>query len=187
LIVTSSQKEIFSSNHQAESIELTFDKLFSQYFKPLCFFCQLKFGFDGDQAKDIVHSAFVRLFESQLDFISESSARSYLYKLTAGICIDLIRHESVKQRYVRSLRQNSVGESFTDKEDSLEYKQLQGELDNAIEHLPAQMKRVFELSRNHGLRYNEIAQVMGLSKKTVETQMSRALTKLREKLASYLK
>jgi RNA polymerase sigma-70 factor, ECF subfamily len=178
--------EIFSSGNRTESIELTFDKLFSQYFKPLCFFCQLKFGFDSDEAKDIVHSAYVRLFESDLEFISESSARSYLYKLTAGICIDLIRHESVKQRYVRSSRQNSIADTFVDNEASLEFKQLQGELDKAIEQLPAQMRRIFELSRKQGLKYSEIAQLLGLSKKTVETQMSRALTRLREKLACYL-
>ena len=52
--------------------------------------------------------------------------------------------------------------------------------------MPPKMKEVFELSRVNGLKYSEIAQVLGLSIKTIETQMSRALTRLRKKLASYL-
>jgi RNA polymerase sigma-70 factor (ECF subfamily) len=189
LINTPDQKiEIRCGSYQEDIIESndTFETLFNQYFKPLCFFCQYKFGFDNDAAKDIVHSAYMRLFESQLSFISGASAKAYLYKLTAGICIDLLRRESVKQRYVRSLYQTSSQIGSTQDETSVELKQLQNDLHNAIENFPTQMRQVFELSRNEGLRYSEIAQALGLSIKTVETQMSRALTKLRKKLASYL-
>ena len=81
MINTPDQKiEIRSGSYQKDAIESsdTFETLFNRYFKPLCFFCQYKFGFDNDAAKDIVHSAYMRLFESQLSFISESSAKSYL-------------------------------------------------------------------------------------------------------------
>ncbi|HWJ91150.1 MAG TPA: RNA polymerase sigma-70 factor [Flavisolibacter sp.] len=186
-MATSDQKlDIDNSNDQADDIECNdkFEKLFYRYFKPLCFFCQYKFELGEDEAKDIVHTAFVRLLESQLSFISDLSARAYLYKITAGICIDLIRRESVKQRYFDFLQQD--GSTSIGKGNHVEFKQLQGDLNNAIKELPDQMRRVFELSRNEGLKYSEIALRLGISKKTVETQMSRALTKLRQRLASYL-
>jgi RNA polymerase sigma-70 factor, ECF subfamily len=48
------------------------------------------------------------------------------------------------------------------------------------------MRRIFEMSRFEGLKYAQIAEQLNISVKTVETQMSRALVKLREKLATYL-
>ena len=55
-----------------------------------------------------------------------------------------------------------------------------------IEGLPQKCKEVFEMSRFDGLKYNEIADKLGISVKTVENQMSKALKVLREKLADYL-
>jgi RNA polymerase sigma-70 factor, ECF subfamily len=52
--------------------------------------------------------------------------------------------------------------------------------------LPEQMRRIFEMSRFEGLKYAQIAEQLNISVKTVETQISRALGKLREKLSAYL-
>jgi RNA polymerase sigma-70 factor, ECF subfamily len=163
-----------------------FEQLFQLYFKPLCFFCQYRFGVSVDEAKDIVHSVYAKLFESQISFISEQSAKVYLYKLTRGTCIDLLRRESLKQHYASSLQQKASTALSIESEDLVDAKQLQEDLHQALEQLPPQMKRIFELSREHGLKYFEIAEALGVAQKTVETQMSRALSRLREKLASYL-
>jgi len=48
------------------------------------------------------------------------------------------------------------------------------------------MRKIFEMSRNEDLKYAEIADKLSISVKTVETQMSRALVKLRQKLSHYL-
>ena len=67
-----------------------------------------------------------------------------------------------------------------------ELKELQNEIDKAVEALPEQMRTVFRLSRYEGLKYAAIADQLGISIKTVETQMTRALVKLRKSLAPYL-
>ena len=73
-----------------------------------------------------------------------------------------------------------------DEDQLAELKELQQDINKAIAELPDQMRRIFELSRYEGLKYTAIAQKLDISVKTVETQMSRALSKLREKLSSYL-
>jgi RNA polymerase sigma-70 factor (ECF subfamily) len=71
--------------------------------------------------------------------------------------------------------------------DSLDLKQLRNAIDSAIAELPDQMRKIFELNRHDGLKYTEIAKHLNLSIKTVETQMSRALLKLRKKLAAFIR
>jgi RNA polymerase sigma-70 factor (ECF subfamily) len=56
----------------------------------------------------------------------------------------------------------------------------------AVEGLPERCREVFELSRTHGLKYSEIAQTLGISIKTVEAQMGKALRVMREELAPWL-
>jgi RNA polymerase sigma-70 factor (ECF subfamily) len=70
--------------------------------------------------------------------------------------------------------------------ESIDFKQLNADIDKAISELPEQMRRIFKLSRFEGLKYTEIATELNMSVKTVETQMGRALAKLREKLSVYL-
>ena len=67
---------------------------------------------------------------------------------------------------------------------------IEGEIEvalrKAVAGLPDRCREVFELSRVHGLKYAEIAQVLGVSVKAVEAQMGKALQRLREQLAPWL-
>jgi RNA polymerase sigma-70 factor (ECF subfamily) len=64
--------------------------------------------------------------------------------------------------------------------------ELQGRIQHTITLLPDQCRKIFIMSREDGLKYNQIALALGISVKTVETQMSRALTKLKLELKDYL-
>jgi RNA polymerase sigma-70 factor, ECF subfamily len=168
-----------------ENNGLCFDDLFKKYFKPLCAYCQYKFGFQIDETKDIVHSVFIKLLESGLNFSSELSAKAFLYKVTRNICIDRSRHEKITQRHQLFVQKN-LSKADVEEYNVAELKELQNNIEKAIRGLPEQMRQVFELSRYKGLKYSEIASQLGISIKTVETQMSRALVKLRQELAPYL-
>lgn len=164
-----------------------FDSLFQEYFKPLCAYCQYKFNLDVNESKDVVHTAFMKLFESDFSFSTISSAKTYLYKIATNTCLDLMRHETVKQQHIRFIQKNFVENSVEDHHNVAELKELQKDINNAIAELPNQMREVFELSRYEGLKYTEIAERLGISVKTVEAQMYRALAKLKQKLATYLR
>jgi RNA polymerase sigma-70 factor (ECF subfamily) len=161
-----------------------FNELFTDYFNPLCAYCQYKFGLDIEPAKDAVHSAFINLLESNFIFSSKSSSKAFLYKTVTNICLDMLRHEKIKKVHVQLIQKHFMEMEADDK--VAELKELQDDINKAIAALPDHMREVFELSRKDGLKYAEIARKLDISVKTVETQMSRALSKLRQKLSAYL-
>lgn len=175
-----------SSISETRLSEADLERLFKQYFKPLCVYCQYRFGFDMDVAKEAVHTGFIRLWENRATVSADLSVKAYLYKIVTNISLDMLKHDKVRQKHAKQTLQNATFSSplknFTDPE----LKQLVADIDSAISELPEQMRRIFELSRYEGLKYAEISSRLNLSVKTVETQMSRALVKLRQKLSHYL-
>lgn len=90
----------------------------------------------------------------------------------------MARHVASKQDRIEEVRRN-----FVSHQPDFE---LQKRIKNAVEELPPQCQRVFRLSREEGLKYHEIADELGISKKTVEVHMGKALKMLRESLGDYL-
>jgi RNA polymerase sigma-70 factor (ECF subfamily) len=162
-----------------------FEMLFKKYFTVLCAHCQYKYCFDLDLAKEAVHTGFVKLWETRQTISTDLSVQAYLYKIVNNTCLDIIRHQNVKRKHEKYVLQHST-ESATDNDfDVRDIKILKEAIDKAVSELPDKMRMVFELSRYEGLKYAQIASRLNLSVKTVETQISRALLKLRQKLKSY--
>ena len=133
----------------------------------------------------MVHTAFIKLWETRQNISPGVSVKSYLYKIITNNCHDLIKHEKVKLAYRKTVLENASNRSV-DEFQNADIKEMAANIDKAVAELPDQMRRIFELSRYEGMKYGEIAGHLDISVKTVETQMSRALVKLREKLAHYL-
>lgn len=166
--------------------EVALEKLFKDYFTPLCTYCQFNFGFELDTAKEAVHTGFIRLWENRETISSESSVKAYLSKIVDNICLDMLKHNKVRNRYAKQVIRTASVDSTLANCNPAELKQLTIDIEHALAELPDQMRKIFELSRHQGLKYTEIASELNLSIKTVETQMSRALVKLRQKLSHYL-
>ena len=166
--------------------DAAFESLFKKNFSTLCSYCQFRFGFDIDSAKEAVHTAFVRLWESRQKLSADLSIKGYLYKTIINICLDMLRHEKVKEKHERIVSRNNEDDAAHCCFQTPDIKYLAAEIDKAVSELPDQMRRIFELSRYDGLKYAEISSQLNISIKTVETQMSRALAKLRQKLSGYL-
>lgn len=164
--------------------DASFEAFFKKHFLPLCAYCQFKFGLDLDMAKEMVHTGFIKLWDARHNLTPGLSPKSYLYSIVTNNILDLLKHQKVRQQYVQFMQQSVAADAdpFTD----IDIKQLQSHIDAAIASLPDQMRRIFEMSRFQGLKYSQIANELNLSVKTVETQMSRALQKLRTSLATYL-
>jgi RNA polymerase sigma-70 factor, ECF subfamily len=159
-----------------------FEIVFKENFISLCAFCQYKYRFDLALAKDVVHSAFFKLWEVRQTVVPGPTVKALLYKIITNHCQDILRHTAVEQKHQKHILKYSSESTF----DNLDLKRLSTAIDKAVSELPEQMRRVFELSRYQGLKYVEIANHLNISEKTVETQMSRALEKLRKKLSDYL-
>ena len=157
-----------------------FKTLFDEHFKGLTAFA-LKYVSDIDEAKGVVHEAFVKLWEKHPGLDPDTNYKSYLYTSVRNKCLNKIRDD----KKLVSL-QEANKEVSTDTNSSIETKELEREIAFALNTLPTKCRQVFELSRVEELKYSEIAERMNISVKTVEAQMSKALKLMREHLAEFL-
>lgn len=166
--------------------EAAFEILFKQHFTPLCAWCQYKYNFELDSAKEAVHTGFIKLWNGRDAIAADQSVKPYLYKIIANICLDMLKHEKIKQKHARYITIHAASISDNNAFQQHDLKQMEMDIAAALSELPEQMQKIFNLSRQDGLKYAEIAGKLNISIKTVETQMSRALAKLRHKLGRYL-
>lgn len=166
--------------------DVAFEKFFRKHFTPLCAYCQYKFGFDLELAKDTVHTGFSRLWENRQTISPELSIKAYLYKIVTNLSLDILKRDKVKRKHVKYLLDHSEESTGYNIYNDVDYKQLSASIEKAVSEMPEQMRKVFELCRYKELKCAETAELLGISVKTVETQMSRALVKLRQKLSYYL-
>lgn len=166
--------------------EAGFGAFFKAYYPRLCVYCRFKYGFDKAAAEDIVTSSFTRLWEVRHSLDPHLPAHPYLYRIVDNQSLNQLKHARVRDRYADHMLRNAAGDEVQSTFHSVDLRQLRSAIEHSIAGLPEQMRRVFELSRFDGLKYTEIADRLAVSVKTVETQMSRALTRLRRQLADYL-
>ncbi len=160
-----------------------FDAVFRQWYAPLCGYATRLTGGDSDEAEDLVQQAFVRLWEQRDRLDIAWSLKAYLYKTVHNAALNRLRSAQTRSKYLefnavqlennRDLPDEGAGE-------------LNERLQKALDLLPPQCRHVFELSRFEELKYREIAEQLGISIKTVETQMGKALRLMRLQLADYL-
>lgn len=159
-----------------------FEDVFKTHFKNLhAYACTILK--DTAAAEEIVQNVFYKLWEKKNKIAIETSLTAYLYKMVYYESLNFLKHMKVQKGY-----QKYVADGNTEYEhaDSLALKELQQKIDIAINQLPEQCRTIFQLSRFEELKYRAIADKLGISVKTVESQMTKALKTLRVKLVEYL-
>ena len=131
------------------------------------------------EAKDVVQTAYVKLWEKREKVNLSTSARSYLYTSVYHLSLNSIRNRKIYKGHHERLFTNEI----TDNRNPAEEKETRIRIQLAIDSLPPKCKEVFYKSRFEGKKYAEIAIEMNISIKTVEVQMGKALKNLREQLA----
>ena len=170
-------------NHFLEQIklddELAFGELFKFYYAPLTGYAHTILQ-DRESAKEVVQDMFVKFWEKRHDLEINQSAKAYFYRSVYNRCMNVIKHEGVKRNY-----QAQADKTDGDNGDMLSW-ELQEQLDAGLEKLPERCRAVFIKAKLEGLKYAEIAEELGISVKTVENQMGKALKILRVHLKDYL-
>jgi len=160
--------------------EKAYEQLFFDFYPQLTVFAR-KYVLDIEMAKEIVQAVFVRIFEKRKSISIKTSVKSYLYQSVKNECLNHIRHQKIHNEHIEQIKQQSEESSFewSDKmlETELEYKIFQ-----SVEKLPKQCQKIFKMSRLEGKKNKEIAEILQISKRTVETQISKALKLLRKEL-----
>ncbi|OSZ79219.1 RNA polymerase sigma-70 factor [Chitinophagaceae bacterium IBVUCB1] len=163
--------------------DMMFEKLFKSQYKRLhAYACTILY--DEDEAEEIVQQMFVKLWEKKEKLHELQSVNAYLYRAVHNDCMNYLKHEKVKANY-RSHALHTGSEAASDASDN-KLHQLEERLRQALAELPEQCRTIFQLSRFEELKYREIADRLGISVKTVENQMGKALKLMRIKMADLL-
>jgi RNA polymerase sigma-70 factor, ECF subfamily len=161
-----------------------FEMYFKTFYQPLCNYAYTYLQ-DREESEEIVQTIFASVWEKRNGINIRVSAKSYLYAMVRNACLNAIKHAKIKQKHVgEELALAEVGyEAVSDSVSSME---LEARINVALTKLPEQCRLVFKLSRFEELKYSEIADQLGISVKTVENHMGKALRIMREQLREYL-
>ena len=158
----------------AATQNINIEELFRYNYRPLCMYA-LHYLHDTDSAEDIVQECFTTLWEKLEQGFPIANRRAYLYMSVRNRCLDVLRKKGIE---TESLNPNdSYG--IIDDEDLQERSRIEASLWTAIDSLPERCRQVFLMSKRDGLKYEEIAEELGLSVNTVRNQISKALNTLK--------
>ncbi|MBN2486351.1 MAG: RNA polymerase sigma-70 factor [Bacteroidales bacterium] len=164
--------------------ERAYELMFKTYYKELVVHAN-KYLSDIESAKEVVQDLFVTIYEKRFNLDISLSLKAYLYKSVQNKCINAIHSAKTREKYARYVKDNSH-EPDAIVESELSVSELENALYNAIDGLPPKCRMIFKLNRFEGFSNGEIAEKLELSKRTVETQITKALKILRGKLLPYL-
>lgn len=160
-----------------------FEAIFRSRFKPMVGYA-LRFVRDLESARGIVQEVFVNLWEKRADLDAGREVEAYLTTSVRNRCLNYLRDQ--KKFNHELLDFEGLMDHNWHPVDQLEIAELDARIRQAVDELPEKCREIFLLSRFENLKYQQIADKLQLSVKTVETQMSRALSHLRIRLAAYL-
>lgn len=157
-----------------------FELVFNEYYGLLKSY-GMRFMDDPEDAEEVVQDVFVKFWEKCDALAPDSSVKSYLYRSVHNTCLNFIKHQKVKDSYrqyvINFMEEAQESASLESGSDNVQ-ERIMREIDN----LPPRCSEIFKLSRYEGLKYQEIADHLSISIKTVEVQMGKALKTLRERL-----
>jgi RNA polymerase sigma-70 factor (ECF subfamily) len=151
--------------------------LFQTLYVPLCAFAQTIVR-SAAVAEDVVGETFLKLWMHRERIQVRGAVRNYLYMAVRNTAISQLKRNSREARYVESypaIADDLYGTVTNDAEERLRMEELSIRVKDAIDRLPRRAQQTYVLYYQHEMSYAEIARVMGVSMKTVENQLARAL------------
>lgn len=158
--------------------KLAFSQLFRLYYPKIFSFINQLLK-DRLLAEEITQDVFLRLWINREKINLDLSFDSYLFTIAKNIVLNFFKKKKIEQRYIdRTLRNFET--SYVDAEEDFYFKDLLSLIEQAVSEMPPQQQKVFRLSREEGLLHAEIAEKLGISKRTVERHIYSSLVFLRK-------
>lgn len=164
--------------------ETAFEMIFKEYYQTLCRYAN-SFLNDREEAEEVVQASFLTIWEKRSTLFITTSLKAYLYQAIRNRCLNVIKHEKVKQQHAKHEAVMTVSH-YEATSNTVLSNELEQKIYLAMQALPEQCRLVFKLSRFEELKYQEIADQLNISVKTVENQIGKALKIMREQLREYL-
>lgn len=171
-----------------EGDKATYEAIYHEFFGTL-YSLSSQYLFKPEDAEEIVQEAFLKLWEVKSRLNEDSNIKNFLYTITKNNCLNFIRNKQIASSHIKRYQdelQYNYEALYLLEDDFTRIEELKLKIDEAIDSLPLKWKNIFRMSRGEELRYKDISKRLGISEKTVEASMTKALKKLREELKEYL-
>ncbi len=168
----------------------TYVLLFREYYVPLCNYSRRYLG-RKDLAEDIVSETFFNIWTKREILDIRTSLKAYLFQAVGKNSLYYLRKAKKEEMLEEYLAKHSTDNKGLDKfiaetpSDLLLMKDLSEKIQTGIDRLPPQQQTAFKLKRHEGKKNKEIAEIMGISVKTVEMHLAKAILSLRTYLKNY--
>jgi RNA polymerase sigma-70 factor, ECF subfamily len=163
--------------------ELAFESLFRSYYKSLCLFCSNIIK-DREVAEEIVQDFFYHLWDKRTLLDLNVSVKSYLFKSVYNNTLKYIRHQKIVQEHVSYVKY--LDNTLQQPDNYAEIGEMMHIINTTLTDAPERTREIFKLNRYEGLKYQEIADKLNISVKTVEAHISGILKEFRNNLKEYL-
>jgi RNA polymerase sigma-70 factor (family 1) len=173
-------KEIHTGNKGA------FDELFFGYHDKLLAFAR-QYTKQLETAEEIVSELFVKIWLKRAALLTVNNPEVYLYVAIKNACLNMIRANHKRNTLLAAWPDEQLYEGSLDKgTERFEDKELNNLLDLAIEKLPEQRRIIFSLIKEQGLKPKAVSEILGISVRTVENQLYKAVKTLADSISGYL-
>lgn len=161
-----------------------FEVLFNEYYHKVKSFA---FGMLKNEleAEEVAQVVFTKVWISRDRIVSSKSLSAYIFTITRNEVVDFFRADFYYKNFKEGYLANN-SQSTCEIESDIDVRQMKNMLDQAVSEMPSQRQKVFIMSRTLMMSNDEIAQSLGISKRTVEKHISMALAFLREKLGDFM-
>lgn len=158
-----------------------FNNLYRDYYAALCYFSLRIIG-DTNSAEDIVEDVFANLLNSKREFTATDNLKAWLYTSTKNSSLNYLKQQKHKQERQFEFVLNLETEEPAHVYEMIKVEVLRGIL-LEIKKLPGHSGRIIELSYLEGMKNEKIAELLGISEKTVKNLKSAGLATLRSKIS----
>lgn len=157
-----------------------YEELFERY-APKIYHFSLSYLKNDADAEELVQDVFLKIWEKREILDGAQNVKAYIFKIAINTIYDFIRRKNIERAF-NDFAQINFNKSSNSTWDTVIFEEMQTTLNELVALMPEQRRRVFYLSKRKGLTNDEIAQKLDLSKRTVENQLYRAISFLKEHL-----
>lgn len=168
----------------AEGNHLAFEKLYKKYFTK-CYSFALYFTHSEELSKEVVAEVFLGFWKNRESLVNVKSLNSYLYVSIRNQALAMQRKKNGISREPIELFSVHVAAEGDTPEDVILHEELESLVEKAFAQLPERCRMIYYLVREEGKSYRETAEMLGISERTVNSQMTIAKRKLTDLLRDY--
>jgi RNA polymerase sigma-70 factor (family 1) len=169
-----------------ENDQKAFSELFRHFYDRLLYFA-VQYVYTREAAEEIVSDVFVKIWNRREELDKIANLEVYLFVAVKNHSLNYLEQYSALR--ITPLSDDSGLSQLTnpiDPERTMEWKEILFKMDQEVGRLPDQCRRVFKLIKEEGFKYKDVAEILNISPRTVETQLFRAMKRLNEVIGPYI-